>query len=270
LQASQALRTKKRGIKSVELREDVFFLLFQLLVTGMNFFFRSTNGQLAHLAQPSLSSLIHAWWYGTLNGIVLEPFFGFHWTALLWRPIQWLYWPFSLGLLGYWLSLVWKADRTHRLKYLTVLSWTGAIVLTCLVRNWGFDYYGTQRLEEGFRNSRLPMVLAPMGIFFWVLLINGLGQKSKKISRFGTPTFVVWYVIMSSSYGFKIPSLQNHFQWDPNWKKLKSSIETGCPQKVSIPIEPSGWTMTYESPIQRQCPENESATHARPLRRVGS
>ncbi|MGZ3697077.1 MAG: hypothetical protein ACXWPM_05535 [Bdellovibrionota bacterium] len=229
-----------RALLKPGIRRYLVILLIQLIVVVLNVHARTGNAQ--YDSTREVSKILFSWLNGTAQEMMLRPLLNLHIPYVLMRVAPAVVWMLAALVTFFWLFLVRKADRWQRLPHFMVLCWSFAILLVCVVRGWGLDFYGSGAFEEDSFQSRNSYLLAPGAVLLWVLLIRG------RLTRHGIAIFSMLYVYWSLTTGLVLGSYRGYFEWEPFVAPLRASMKTGCPPEVKIPLSPPGWFMDYHSP----------------------
>ena len=85
----------------------------------------------------------------------------------------------------------------------------------------------------------------------WLAVFQPRSLLNNKIPHIGLIFFIA-YVLNNNNF-FNIPPYNRNLNWKEDVKILQSSIDTGCPSKVTINISPSNWKIYYSSPLNKIC-----------------
>jgi hypothetical protein len=234
---------------SPEFKRYLTLIIIQILFIYLNILAKTSND--ANPSQlPSLIDLWTAWFYGTVNGILLQPLLGTHWTHVIGSSARSVWGFFALSTALATIYLFIQLEKSKKLGIAFVLSWTSAILLCSIVRGWGNVYYSSPILIEDSR-SRSSFVLAIGAVFLYFSLIPHLKWRGQLVSRIGIPTFCLWYILLNGAGdNFIINSfrVRPQAQWSKNYSVLESAMKTGCPNRVQVTVEPPGWQIEYQAP----------------------
>ncbi|MGZ3687640.1 MAG: hypothetical protein ACXVCH_11720 [Bdellovibrionota bacterium] len=220
-------------------RRYLALLLVQLVTIFMNF--RARHGNEGYDSARSITGILYSWANGSVRELFLKPILGLHIPYVLTRSAPFLIWVLGALVAAWWIRTVWKSKGWQRLPHLTVLSWSFAIFLVCIVRGWGLEYYSFALIQETSWQSRCSYVLAPGALLLWSLLLQG------RFAKYAVAFFSALYITWAVSTGLVLGSYRYFSQWRPFVPVLETSMRTGCPPVVKVPISPSGWSMIYHS-----------------------
>ena len=245
----------------VEFQRYFILLILQLIFLCLNYFARASNDQYIPTQLPSLLDLWSAWFYGTVNGIVLQPLLGTHWTHVIGKSARVLLWGIALAVGTAISVLFFKLEKSKRLGIVFALSWSSAIILCSLVRGWGNEYYSSPIFIEDSR-SRSSFVLGAGAVFLWFAIVPHLKWKGKLVSRIGIPFYCLWYFILNGAGdNFFIDSFRGRkeTQWSNHYQVLETAIQRGCPKHLLVAVEPPGWKIEYQGPVRGECPPEKKS-----------
>lgn len=221
----------------------VYLAGLQILVAVFNYFFQRANPNT--FEAPRLLEVFKAWQLGNINGLVLQPVFGSHFTVVLerfWFPGIFL---FSAVILGFWILQIRKATPEKKLAHLFVLCWSGAVVIQCLARDWGVKTFGEKVLDGAMFYDRRGFVLAPAGVFFWMIWLSRF-RRQAVFACFALSYFVLnkgWISLDSRRFGSA--------DWVMAAPQVEKALQTNCAERLQIPIDPPGWFFEYEHSCRR-------------------
>jgi hypothetical protein len=248
-------------VPSVEFQRYLILFIIQIIFVYLNYLARTSNDQ--YIDQlPSIPKIAEAWFFGTINGILLQPILGSHWTHVIGKSAQPVAWLIALSTAIATSFLFFKLEKSKRLGIVFVLSWSSAIILCSVVRGWGYHYYSSQVFIEDTR-TRGSFVLGVGSIFLWFSLVSHFRWKGKPLSRMGIPIYCLCYFLLNGAGdNFFIDSFRgpnealegrSETKWSNQYSRLENAIKTGCPNKVEIEVEPSGWKIKYLGPQGVHC-----------------
>ncbi|MEO5970649.1 MAG: hypothetical protein ABIQ95_12035 [Bdellovibrionia bacterium] len=248
-------------LPSVEFQRYLALLIIQFVFIYLNYLARAGNAQ--YITQlPSIPEVAKAWFIGTMNGMILQPILGTHWTHVVGKSAQPVAWVIALSTAIATTFLFFKLEKSKRLGIAFVLSWSSAIILCSVVRGWGNLYYSSLVFIEDSR-ARSSFVLGAGAIFLCFSLVPHLKWKGKPLSRIGIPIYCLWYFILNGAGdnffidSFRGPSeaieIRSETKWSNHYGILEKAMKTGCPDNVEVQVEPPGWQVKYQGPQGSDC-----------------
>jgi len=205
---------------------------------------------------PEMNFILIALHHSIFIQLVFHPLFGPQATQLFVDATNGL----ILSLLGsvllfiamYYLLL--KRGLPGKQLFLGVSLSFFIVLMTVVLRPYAAETYinGPVQLPQWFWAHRYAYQVAPFAIVLWLgvfrpkyLIKNGLLHIAL--------VFMIGYFIHNANF-FKILAYKKNANWVEDTRILESSIKSGCPSTVSVPISPEGWSFSYSSPVKIDCP----------------
>lgn len=231
---------------------DWFFLIAILGTAALNFYIRQSQpkeamGSLGAIFECAIVTIAQNFFYLPLLGPELY---------IQVAPLMEKSFHQGLGVAVVVFALIWiyrKRGAAGMTFVLALLCAFGLPLLTFFVRPGSVGWLGRLVLEYGSEfGHRYYFLLAPMAVMLWAMVMSVLKQSfpwGKNVA------FVLGIMIFQGGIPYiKVKAFGKDLVWREDVKRLKSSIETGCPQHVVVPIYPKGWQVSYHSNKVALCP----------------
>ncbi len=183
-------------------------------------------------------------------GYVMQPLFGWRLSENIFRFVYPLYFVLVSFISFFLLRHLWRTRNSGRFLFTLAIVCLCAIQeLSWLVRPSDLAVFNEFFPGMWWGRSRIPFNLLFGGFLFWALFF---GQKSTKKGF----AYLLLYWVLSNELAVK--SYGNVDYWPKVATDLTSSIETGCPPKVVVPLFPEAWHFEYQSAIfspEKPCPD---------------